>query len=181
MYTSSGEKLEQNHKMRKLTIIAGGLLLWSSSGLLAQTIIQDQSVTRYSDGSRSNSSSSTVIRDYDAERRQALAERQQALAEARERAQQQAEYARLAAEEKARAEQRWQAAIAAQNARHDAANGALTTQSKAVEPAQQPDSDAVIKAFIEANGYHDVSQTQIKKVRAYMIAHGLRHVSELGQ
>jgi hypothetical protein len=63
----------------KIMMTAGSLLLLSSLAGRAQTVIEDQSVTRHSDGSRSNSSSTTVIRDYDAERRQALAERQQAL------------------------------------------------------------------------------------------------------
>ena len=162
----------------KIMMTAGSLLLLSSLAGQAQTVIEDQSVTRHSDGSRSSSSSTTVIRDYDAERRQALAERQQALAEARERAQQQAEYARLAAEERARAEQRWQAAIAAQNRRHDQQQARSQEQAYSQEKTQVRDDDQNIAAYIKANGY-DASQDNINKLRAYMFAHGLLHVTEL--
>jgi hypothetical protein len=164
----------------KIMMTAGSLLLLSSLAGQAQTVYEDHSETRYSDGSKSSSSSRTVIRDYDAERRQALAEQQQALAEDREIARQQAEHARLAAEEKARAEQRFQAAIDAQNARHDQQQGRLQEQAYAQEKTQVRDDDQKIAAYIKANGY-DVSQDNINKLRAYMFAHGLLHVEQIGQ
>jgi len=120
-------------------MITTGSLLLLSSLAQAQTTIQHENVTRYSDGTQSKSSSSTVIHDYDAERREALAERQQRFEEAKAQAEEQAAYAQQKAEEKARAEQRFASVIAAQNARHERE-----------EANRRMDDDATIASYIKA-------------------------------
>jgi hypothetical protein len=103
-------------------------------------------------------------------REEAREARAQAAAEARQEAIEFQQRQREATEREAAQKKRFADAIAAQNRRHAEHDGL----------AQQPDSDAVIKTFIEANGYHDVTQIQIDKVRAYMSANHLLHVSQIG-
>src|SRR6266478_1861767 len=43
------------------------------------------------------------------------------------------------------------------------------------------DDEAMIRLYLHDSGYTDISDAQISDVRTYMHAHGIRHVSQLGQ
>ena len=43
------------------------------------------------------------------------------------------------------------------------------------------DDAATIRVYLQDSGYKDVTEEQIAKVRSYMLAHGIKHISQLGQ
>lgn len=168
------------------------------SGLAkAQTTIQDQSVTHYSDGSSSRSSSATVIRDYDAERSEAREQAKEIAKEAE---------ARVRAETEARAKMApYFDALAAQglvphdrqmrawyqdylrdNLRKHEEIKRLSAVDQLSEGDRLPlwnvyDDEATIRIYLHDSGYTDLSDAQIAQVHAYMKANQIHHVSELGQ
>jgi hypothetical protein len=130
-----------------------------------------------------------VVREQRMQRQEA---RQNAIdfAEARALAEQQAQERALAALiKKAADDKAFVEACRAQSARREAVgypngpkfNPALTEGDPIPSIANLYDDEAAIRLYLHDSGYSDLSDGEIAKVRAYMHAHGIRHVSQLGQ
>jgi uncharacterized membrane protein YqiK len=156
--------------MKTILIVTAGFALISASAK-AETLEQAEIDTEHA-LQRSLNATAQAAANEDARRARAEEREMQLLRAEAEAARQRAEAERRAeAQKEAEARgNRWAEAIAEQNRRHDEQNRLLSM-----------DSDQSIKACLEAYGYQNVSPTDIAKVRAYMSAHGLLHVSQIGQ
>jgi hypothetical protein len=108
--------------------------------------------------------------------------------EARKEAQEQAEYQAALAQAKAEHEKWVQKMYRQQDLRNQARDAAFVEDAKsnpfyhtdALPLWNQYDSIVTIKVYLHDSG-NDVSDTEASKVRSYMLAHGIKHVSQLAQ
>jgi Flp pilus assembly protein TadG len=108
--------------------------------------------------------------------------------EARKEAQEQAEYQAALAQAKAEHEKWVQKMYHQQDLRNQARDAAFAEDAKsdpfyhtdALPLWNQYDSIVTIKVYLHDSG-NDVSDTEASKVRSYMLAHGIKHVSQLAQ
>jgi hypothetical protein len=109
--------------------------------------------------------------------------------EARKEAQEQAEYQAALAQAKAEHEKWVQKMYRQQDLRNQARDAAFVEDAQnnpfyhtdALPLWNTCDDLATIKTYLHDSGYTDISDAQIAKVRAYMKANGLQHVSQLGR
>jgi len=108
--------------------------------------------------------------------------------EARKEAQEQAEYQAALAQAKAEHEKWVQKMYRQQDLRNQARDAAFAEDAKsnpfyhsdALPLPNTYDNVATIKVYLHDSG-QDLSDTEASNVRSYMLAHGIRHVSQLGQ
>ena len=100
---------------------------------------------------------------------QARAEAAQAKTEAAERKRQEEQAAR----------ESFDKACVAMHERMARERGQVQTTPAEVTTTQIADSDEVMRTFLEAKGYKNVTDTDIARIRLYMLDHGLTHISEV--
>jgi predicted nucleic acid-binding protein len=71
--------------------------------------------------------------------------------------------------------------LAAEWAKNHPQSAASVADGDSAKLSNTYDDDATIRIYLRDSGYSDLSEAQLAQVRDYMKAHGIRHVSQLGQ